>query len=116
VLRFGTARIRFQLVMICVIIYLIMLILSVQCNQSPKSSWCQNFGLKSSVADPGCLSRVPDPDFYPYRIPDPTATEEKGKNLLLYFFCAVASHKCHKIENYFIFEGQKIFLQIYKEL
>ncbi len=25
----------------------------------------------SSVADPGCLSRIPDPDFYPSRIPDP---------------------------------------------
>ncbi len=24
----------------------------------------------SSVADPGCLSRIPDPDFYPFRIPD----------------------------------------------
>jgi hypothetical protein len=24
----------------------------------------------SSVADPGCLSRIPDPDFYPSRIPD----------------------------------------------
>jgi hypothetical protein len=24
---------------------------------------------KSSVADPGCLSRIPDPDFYPSRIP-----------------------------------------------
>jgi hypothetical protein len=23
-----------------------------------------------SVADPGCLSRIPDPDFYPFRIPD----------------------------------------------
>jgi len=23
------------------------------------------------VADPGCLSRIPDPDFYPSRIPDP---------------------------------------------
>ncbi len=22
-----------------------------------------------SVADPGCLSRIPDPDFYPSRIP-----------------------------------------------
>jgi hypothetical protein len=22
------------------------------------------------VADPGCLSRIPDPDFYPSRIPD----------------------------------------------
>ncbi len=45
-----------------------------------------------SVADPGCLSRIPDPDFYPSRIPglgsripDPkTATKERGeKNLLL---------------------------------
>ncbi len=25
----------------------------------------------SSVADPGCLSRIPDPDFYPSRISDP---------------------------------------------
>jgi hypothetical protein len=24
----------------------------------------------TSVADPGCLSRIPDPDFYPSRIPD----------------------------------------------
>jgi hypothetical protein len=27
-------------------------------------------GLGVSVADPGCLSRIPDPDFYPTRIPD----------------------------------------------
>jgi hypothetical protein len=25
---------------------------------------------KTSVPDPGCLSRIPDPDFYPSRIPD----------------------------------------------
>jgi hypothetical protein len=24
-----------------------------------------------SVADPGCLSRIPDPDFYPSRMPVP---------------------------------------------
>ncbi len=31
-----------------------------------------------SVADPGCLSRIPDPDFYPSRIPDPkTAIKER---------------------------------------
>jgi hypothetical protein len=24
-----------------------------------------------SVADPGCLSRIPDPDFFPSRISDP---------------------------------------------
>jgi hypothetical protein len=48
-----------------------------------------------SVADPGCLSRIPDPDFYPPRIPDlgswipdpKTATKEWGeKNLLSYLF------------------------------
>ncbi len=41
----------------------------------------------ASVADPGCLSRIPDPDFYPSRIPDPgsripdpkTATKERGE-------------------------------------
>jgi hypothetical protein len=36
--------------------------------------------LFTSVADPGCLSRIPDPDFYPCRIPDPkTATKERGE-------------------------------------
>jgi hypothetical protein len=29
-----------------------------------------SFIISSSVADPGCLSRIPDPDFYPSRIPD----------------------------------------------
>jgi hypothetical protein len=36
-----------------------------------------------SVADPGYLSRIPDPDFYPSWIPDPksskTATKERGE-------------------------------------
>jgi hypothetical protein len=33
-----------------------------------------------SVADPGCLSRIPDTDFYPSRIPDPkTGTKERGE-------------------------------------
>jgi hypothetical protein len=37
-----------------------------------------------SVADPGCLFRIPDPDFYPFRIPNPkTATKERGKKNLL---------------------------------
>jgi hypothetical protein len=39
--------------------------------------------VKISVADPGCLSRIPDPDFYPSRIrvPDPkTATKERAEN------------------------------------
>jgi hypothetical protein len=43
----------------------------------------------SSVADPGCLSRIPDPDFYPSRISDPkTVTEERGgkKFVIILFF------------------------------
>jgi hypothetical protein len=56
-----------------------------------------------SVADPGCLSRIPDTDFYPSRIPDPkTATKERGeRNCCHNFLC---SHKFHKIANYFSFE------------
>jgi hypothetical protein len=46
---------------------------------------------KNSVADPGCLSRIPDPDFYPSRIPDlgsripdqKTATKERGEKKLV---------------------------------
>jgi hypothetical protein len=41
-----------------------------------------------SVEDSGCLSRIPDPDFYPSRIQDPkTAAKERGeKNLLSNLF------------------------------
>jgi hypothetical protein len=49
--------------------------------------------VESSVADPGCLSRIPDPK---------TATKERGQKKFVCqtFFC---SHKFHKIKNYFIF-------------
>ncbi len=41
--------------------------------------------LSEPVADPGCLSPILDPDFYPYRIPDPkTATKRGEKKLLSY--------------------------------
>jgi hypothetical protein len=46
---------------------------------------------KCSVADPGCLSWIPDPDFYPFRIPDPkTATKERGekKFVVITFYVA----------------------------
>jgi hypothetical protein len=51
----------------------------------------RNHRITSSVADPGCLSRIPDPDFYPSRItdhgsriPDPkTATKERGEKKFL---------------------------------
>jgi hypothetical protein len=58
------------------------------------------------VADPGCLFRIPDPDFYPSRIPDPkTAIKDNGeKNLLSYLFFGVINFT--KL-NYFIFEMLK---------
>jgi hypothetical protein len=70
--------------------------------------------MSTSVADPGCLSRIPDPDFYPSRvlnpgsrIPDPgpgtnnSNQRGRGKFFCPTFFC---SHKYHKIENYYMFE------------
>ncbi len=33
--------------------------------------------VKISVADPGCLSWIPDPDFYPSRISDPVSRIQK---------------------------------------
>jgi len=46
------------------------------------------------VADPGCLSRIPDPK---------TATKERDEK----FFFFLYSHKFHKIEHYFSFEVLK---------
>jgi hypothetical protein len=71
------------------------------------------------VADLGCLSRIPDLDFYPSRIPVPdpkTVTKERSEKKICYrtLFC---SHKFHKIEYYVIFEMQKKkFGPIFKEL
>jgi hypothetical protein len=70
-----------------------------------------------SIADPGCLFRIPDPDFYPSRIPDPnTATKKEGEKKICChtFFCSL---KFQKILNYFIFEmPKKKFGPILKEL
>jgi hypothetical protein len=55
------------------------------------------------VADPGCLSRIPDPDFYPSRIPDPkTAMKDRGekKFVVIPFFGDINFTKL----DYFIFE------------
>jgi hypothetical protein len=60
----------------------------------------------TSVADPGCLSRIPDPDFYPSRIPDPkTATKERGKKISSHPFIVALNFT--KLKNYFIFEMMK---------
>jgi hypothetical protein len=69
----------------------------------------------SSVADLGCLSRLPDPDFYPSRIPEPGSrisdlgSRIQKKEGWKKFFCHtfLCSHKSHKIENYFSFEVLK---------
>jgi hypothetical protein len=46
---------------------------------------------------------IPDPDFYPSRIPDPkTATKERGEKKFVVI--TLSSHKFHKIANYFSFE------------
>jgi hypothetical protein len=64
-----------------------------------------------SVADPGCLSRIPDPDFYPSRIPDLRSRIQKQqqkrevKKISCHTF--LWSHKFHKIVNYFSFEVLK---------
>jgi hypothetical protein len=64
--------------------------------------------LQPSVADPGCLSRIPDPDFYPSRIPDPkTATKERLKKNLMSYRTFLFSYKFHKIVHYLSFEVQK---------
>jgi hypothetical protein len=66
-------------------------------------------GLSSSVADPGCLFRIPDPDFYPFRIPDPkTAIKERGekKFVVKSFFVATDFTKL-KIILFFLYAEEK---------
>jgi hypothetical protein len=51
------------------------------------------FPLWLSVADPGCLSRIPDPDFYPSRIPNPkTATKERSEEKFVVISSFVATN------------------------
>ena len=68
--------------------------LLVLCSYQGVTKRCR---LSCSVADPGCLSRIPDPDFYPSRIPDPgsripdpkTETKERGeKKFVIPFYVA----------------------------
>jgi hypothetical protein len=45
------------------------------------------------IADPGCVSRISDPDFCPFRIPDPkTATKERGEKKLVVLPVFVATN------------------------
>jgi hypothetical protein len=53
-----------------------------------------------NVADPGCSSRIPDPDFYPSRIPDlgsripdpKTATKDRGEKFFFVKLFFVATN------------------------
>ncbi len=84
-------------------------------RQSPyhsrKANWLSGPGsvtdLIGSVADPGCLSHIPDPDFCP-SIPDPWSKNsnkrERWKNFWPTFFL---KPQISQIENYFIFELAK---------
>jgi hypothetical protein len=58
-----------------------------------------------SVADPGFLSRIPDPDFF---IPDLQKQQQKrGMKKKICCHTFLCSHKFHKIEIYFSFEVLK---------
>jgi hypothetical protein len=64
------------------------------------------------VADPGCLFWIPDPDFYPSRIPDPkTGRKERGEK---HFFVATNFTKCKII--LFLNCSRKKFGPNFKEL
>ncbi len=67
-------------------------------------------GLESgSVADPGCLSRIPNPDFCPSRIQDPGSKNSNKREGWKKIWCHtfLCSHKFHKIVHYFSFEVLK---------
>jgi hypothetical protein len=49
--------------------------------------------VSTSVAGSGCLSRIPDPDFYPSRIPDSkTAAKERGEKKICCHTFSVATN------------------------
>ncbi len=64
-------------------------------------------GVVRSVADPGCLSRISDPYFYPSWTPDPKSATKKGVIKICWDTEPFCGHKFHKIKNYFIFEMLK---------
>jgi hypothetical protein len=91
--------------------YIFLLLFVPSFNHIHRFSWrkTKECRLLSSVADPGCLSKILI--FYPSQIPDMGSRIQKPqqkrgvtKICCHTFFC---SHKFHKIVNYFIFEIQK---------
>jgi hypothetical protein len=47
-------------------------------DEQPGSNFLEKRNHFFSVADPGCFSRIPDPDFYPSRIPDQKPQKREG--------------------------------------
>jgi hypothetical protein len=64
-----------------------------------------------SVADPGFLSRIPDPDFYPSHIPDPRSNNstKRGRGKKKIFPTIFCNPNYHKILHNFIIEQVKKF-------
>ncbi len=69
----------------------------------------RGFALVCSVAEPGCLCRIPDPWSWFLPIPDPGSKNSKKREGWKKICCPnfLCSHKFHKIENYFCFEVLK---------
>jgi hypothetical protein len=92
--------------------------------RSGPGSTAQLFNQKISVADPGCLSRIPDPDFYPSRIPDlgsrisdpKTATKERGEKKFDVIPFYVATNFTKLYINLVLKCRRKKFGPIFKEL
>ncbi len=77
-----------------------------------------------SVADPGCLFRIPDPDFYPFLIPDPTkpkkGEEEKITCVGLTFFVGANLTKlkiilCLNVSRKNLIQLTKIYSTFYRK-
>ncbi len=87
-----------------------------------KCRFAKLFRFLCSVADPGCLSRIPDPDFYPSRISDPGSRIQKqqqktGVKIFIFFkpfFVATNFTKLNII--LFLICWRKKFGPIFQEL
>ncbi len=70
------------------------------------SQWVQLY-TGASVADPGCLSRIPDHDFYPSRIPDPKTAMNRHWWKKFGVIPFLWSHKFQKIELFYFWNVEE---------
>ncbi len=75
---------------------------------------------KTSVADPGCLFRIPDPNFYPFRIPDfgsriQKQQQERGEKIFVVIPLYVATNFT-KLKMILVLKCREKFGPIFKEL